>query len=121
MLHAHFHALLQRVPGLFDRQHTPDPAVRLGVDLFLSCFLHRCFSPSHAPIQPLILHARQSVSPAWPRLLQLSGLLDLGLEALTAEWAAGRIVFAAADLRSLVRALFANSDLRARCLARIVE
>ncbi len=54
-------------------------------------------------------------------MLQLTGLLDLGLEAMTAEWAGGRLAFSAAELRGLVRALFANSDLRARCLARIAD
>lgn len=58
--------------------------------------------------------------PGWARFVQVVMLLELGLADTVACWRAGQIVLTAEELRRLVRALFANSDLRAQCLAQIV-
>eukprot|EP00050_Salpingoeca_kvevrii_P011099 m.12692 g.12692 ORF g.12692 m.12692 type:complete len:759 (+) comp3255_c0_seq2:29-2305(+) len=57
--------------------------------------------------------------PSWTKFLQLSTLLQTSLRAMVDQWKAGELVFKADELRNLIRAIFANTDLRANCLYEI--
>lgn len=70
-------------------------------------------------LAPAFAAARQMVIPGWARFTQMTSLLELGLEDIVSCWRANQIVFTADELKSVIKALFQNTALRASCLAQL--
>jgi hypothetical protein len=60
--------------------------------------------------------AREHVA-GWARFCDLYEVLDAGLRDIVAKHKAGGYALSAAELRGLIKAIFSNSELRAKCLA----
>ncbi len=62
----------------------------------------------------------QELTPGWVKFTQLREILNARLAAIMDKYTAKEWVFTGEELRTLVKALFTNSDRRAQFLAMIV-
>eukprot|EP00911_Craspedida_sp_UC1_P001656 UC1_evm1s1254 len=58
--------------------------------------------------------------PVWHKYTQLVEVLEASLEGITQTWRAGEYVFAPAEIRRIVKAIFENSPRRAKAIAEFV-
>jgi protein transport protein DSL1/ZW10 len=67
-------------------------------------------------------HSILSIAPNWQKLLHLQFILDASLVDISTSWKNDQISqsFRADDVKSLIRALFQNTERRSKCLSTIV-